>query len=159
MINNKYHSNYKGGEFMKSNTATFIGHRNCYGLDVDKLKIEIESLIKRGVTEFLSGGMGEFDRISARIVYDLKKKYPYIKNNLVIPYLNFKVFNEDLFDELILPEAIELMPPKLTIFFRNHDMVDNSQYAICFVKHNTGGAASTYKYALRKDLEVINLAI
>ena len=103
--------------------------------------------------------MGEFDRISARVVHDLKKKYPYIKNNLVIPYLNFKVFNEDLFDELILPEAIELMPPKLTIFFRNHDMVDNSQYAICFVKHNTGGAASTYKYALRKDLEVINLAI
>lgn len=143
---------------MKRKTAIFIGHDNCFGLDVEKLKNTIELLIKNGVTEFISGGMGGFDRTSARAVFDLKAKYPHIKNNIMIPYLNYKIFNEDLFDEIILPEGIEILPPKLTIVFRNHEMVDNAQYAVCFVNHSTGGAASTYRYAVRKDLEIINLA-
>ena len=143
---------------MKNNTAIFIGHRDCFGLDVERLKSTVESLIAKGITEFISGGMGEFDRISARVVFDLKQKYPHIKNNLMIPYFDFKIFNKELFDEIILPEGIEFLPAKLKIVYRNHEMVDNSQYAVCFVNHQTGGAASTYRYAVRNDLEIINLA-
>ena len=143
---------------MKRKTAVFIGHNDCYGLDVDELRNTVESLIKKGVNKFISGGMGGFDRISARVVFDLKKKYPRIKNYLAIPYLNFKIFNEELFDEIILPEGIEFMPYKITIPFRNHYMVDNAKYAVCFVKYRTGGAAATYRYASRQELKIINLA-
>lgn len=44
-------------------TATFIGHNECFGLSAEKLKNTIRELIKKGVTDFLSGGQGGFDRL------------------------------------------------------------------------------------------------
>ena len=37
-------------------------------------------------------------------------------------------------------------------------MVDNSNYAICFVNHDWVGAAKTYDQAIKKNLKIINLA-
>ena len=54
-------------------TATFIGHNECFGLSAEKLKNTIRELIKKGVTDFLSGGQGGFDRLCGRCVYDSKK--------------------------------------------------------------------------------------
>lgn len=54
-------------------TATFIGHNECYGLSEDKLKEAIRGLIENGVTDFLSGGQGGFDRLCGHCVYELKK--------------------------------------------------------------------------------------
>ena len=75
---------------MKENTATFIGHRQCTGLDTEKLRNEIEGLVQKGVCNFLNGGMGSFDWTCARIVHDMKGKYPQIRSYLVIPYLSFQ---------------------------------------------------------------------
>lgn len=61
-------------------TATFIGHNECFGLSAEKLKNTIRELIKKGVTDFLSGGQGGFDRLCGRCVYELKKEYPHINN-------------------------------------------------------------------------------
>lgn len=61
-------------------TATFIGHNECYGLSEDKLKEAIRELIENGVTDFLSGGQGGFDRMCVHCVYELKKEYPHINN-------------------------------------------------------------------------------
>ena len=80
-------------------TATFIGHGECWGVDKEKVRAAAEELIQKGVETFLSGGMGGFDWLGARVVYELKEKYPHIKNILVIPYLTFNVRNKDLFDE------------------------------------------------------------
>ena len=55
-------------------TATFIGHNECFGLSAEKLKNTIRELIKKGVTDFLSGGQGGFDRLCGRCVYELKKE-------------------------------------------------------------------------------------
>ena len=57
-------------------TATFIGHNECFGLSAEKLKNTIRELIKKGVTDFLSGGQGGFDRLCGRCVYELKKEFP-----------------------------------------------------------------------------------
>ena len=51
-------------------TATFIGHNECYGLSEDKLKEAIRELIENGVTDFLSGGQGGFDRMCGHCVYE-----------------------------------------------------------------------------------------
>lgn len=67
-------------------TATFIGHNECFGLSAEKLKNAIRELIEKGVTDFLSGGQGGFDRLCGRCVYELKKEYPHINNYLIIPY-------------------------------------------------------------------------
>lgn len=60
----------------KENTAVFIGHNECYGVTSEQIKGAIVSLIDKGVTDFLSGGQGGFDRLCGRCVYEVKKQYP-----------------------------------------------------------------------------------
>lgn len=72
-------------------SATFIGHSDCHDIDKMAVQKKITELINNGVDEFYNGGMGGFDWLCARLVYDLKKEYPYIKSFLVIPYL-FLIF-------------------------------------------------------------------
>lgn len=56
---------------MRDKTATFIGHKDCYGVQEEVVRSYIIELIESGVTEFLCGGMGSFDWMCARIVYRL----------------------------------------------------------------------------------------
>lgn len=142
---------------MKETTAVFIGHSHCYTLDTADLEATIISLIKNGVTTFLSGGMGEFDRKCAGIVHRLKPRYPHIISCIVIPYLDYKIFNKELFDCSEFPEGLETVPYRAKIIRRNSCMVDMAQSAVCFVTHGYGGAAQTYAYAKRKKLSIINI--
>lgn len=146
-------------------TATFIGHSDCKDIDVGVLRKEIINLIELGVTEFLNGGMGGFDWLCARTVNGLKKTYPQIQNNLVIPYLTAKILKEDeainrqMFDCIVYPEGFEKYHFKAAITARNKYLVDNSSYAICYVTTDSfkSGALETYKRAVKKGLTVINL--
>jgi len=117
---------------------------------------EIKDPDERAYT-FLSGGMGSFDWLCARAVYDLKNEYPKIKNYLVIPYLTFNVLNRDIFDEIIYPDGFEKYHFKAAIPKRNKYLIDNSAYAICYVTHGWGGAAQTYKYAQKQNISIINI--
>ena len=137
-------------------TATFIGHGECRGVDKEKVRAAAEELIQKGVETFLSGGMGGFDWLGARVVYELKEKYPHIKNILVIPYLTFNVRNKDLFDEILYPDGFEKYHFKAAIPKRNRFLVDNSKYAICYVTHGWGGAAQTYEYAKKHGLNIVD---
>ncbi len=141
----------------KEKTATFIGHSQCYNLDKLMLKEKIEILIKNGIETFLSGGMGEFDRIAAHEVHRLKKQYPHIKNKLVIAYLNAKIDDKEIYDEIIFPEGQEFCHYKAAIPKRNRYMVESSAYAICHVTHSWGGAAKTYALAKKSSLKIIDI--
>lgn len=98
-----------------------------------------------------------FDRLSAKTVFEMKCKYPYIKNELVIPYLDYLNYNSSIFDEVIYPD-LENYYFKKAIIMRNQYLVEHSQYAICYVKYSYGGAIQTYQYAKRKGLYLFNLA-
>lgn len=141
----------------RETTATFIRHKECYGINSEDVRAEIIKLIEAGVTEFMSGGMGSFDWMCARIIYDLKKAYPQINNYLVIPYLTFTIAEEKYFDSIVYPEGFEKYHFKAAIPARNKYLVDNSAYALCYVTHGWGGAAQTYARAVKKGLTVINL--
>lgn len=140
----------------KEKTATFIGHSECYKVADERIKQEIIKLIDLGVINFISGGQGNFDRKCAYIVHKLKKSYPDIRNILVIPYLTFK-YDKDLFDEIIYPEGFEYKHFKSAIPARNKYLVDNSNYAICYISYNFGGAFKTYNIAIKNKLNIINL--
>ena len=129
----------------KEQTATFIGHKECYGVQAEEVRREIEKIIALGVTGFLNG------------VYDLKKSYPQIRNYLVIPYLTFNTAEPKYFDAIIYPEGFERYHFKAAIPARNRYLVDNSAYAICYVTHDWGGAAKTLQRATKKGLTIINL--
>lgn len=142
---------------MKEQTALFIGHGECYGVKREDVSAAVRELIEKGVTDFLCGGMGDFDWIAARAVYELKSEYPHVSVNLVIPYLTFNIRNKELFDAIIYPEGFEKYHFKAAILQRNRYMVKESAYALCYVTHGWGGAAKTFEYAKKQGLHIVNL--
>ena len=141
----------------RNTTATFIGHSKCSGINPQEVRGEIIKLIECGVCEFLCGGMGQFDKMCAGLVAELKGTYRDIHSYLVIPYLTFRVNNDKLYDSIIYPEGFERYHFKAAIPARNRYLVDNSIYAVCYVTHEWGGAARTFARAKKKGLTVINL--
>ena len=143
----------------KNKTAVFIGHRNCQ-IPVDKVIPFIEKEILSGIDTFLSGGQGAFDEICADAVYQLKKKYPKIKNILVVPYHNFRIFDETLFDDIINSDtsnSISYTGFTTAIPKRNRYMIKNASTAICYVRYISGGAYVTLDLAKKNNLKIINI--
>ena len=143
----------------KERTAVFIGHSNC-PLSAKAVIPYIEQVILNGVDTFLNGGQGSFDCVCARAVHQLKAKYPKIKIVLVIPYHNFRIPDETLFDYIInsnTSNSESYMGYKTAIPKRNRYMVENSSAAICYVNHISGGAYKTYQLAEKKKLRIINI--
>ncbi len=141
----------------RETTATFIGHRDIYGLDRALIRSKIIEFIECGVTDFLCGGMGAFDSACASVVSEIKAEYPRVKCHLVIPYLTFKICDKEKYDSVIYPDGFEKYHFKAAIPARNRWLVDNSAYALCFVTHGWGGAAVTFARAEKKELHIINL--
>lgn len=129
-------------------TATFIGHRDLLSLNFSQIKNCIQALIKDyGFERFLSGGMGIFDEMCARAVWELKQLYPHVQNHLVIPYLSFAIQNRFYYDEIIYPAELEGLFFKKSILLRNKYLVDHADAAVCYIDHSWGGAYKTYLYA------------
>ena len=148
---------------MKTKTCCFVGHSKIYDKEgiKEKLKKEIANLIENyGVTEFYSGGKGDFDWLCARCVNEMRNDYPFIKSYLILAYMPKK--NDDytnslleIFDGTIYPD-IEKTPLRYAILKRNQWMVDNSDFLISYIEHEFGGAYKTLEYARRKKHIIIN---
>ena len=142
---------------MKS--CAFFGHRE-YGYEAhrDFIKSSIVDLIENyGVTQFYSGGRGAFDNLCARLVYELKAKYPFLKNTLVLSYLPTKK------DEYGLPELYDdsvyflekRVPPRFAIVKTNEEMVRRAEFILSGVVWSWGGAYEACQYAQRQGKKVI----
>lgn len=143
----------------KEKTALFIGNRDCYQVKEADIEQAIITAIENGIEIFLNGGQGNFDKTCAVIVHRLKKRYPHIKSILVIPYRDFRIFNDNLFDEIIYPfeaHTFSYYTYKSGSPKRNRWAVDHTSVAICFV-YRAGGAEKTLKYAKKQKLRIIDL--
>lgn len=138
--------------------VTFCGHGDKTYPDEIRKKLNgtIEELILQGADEFLLGGYGKFDQMASTAVKSLKKKYPYIKSVLVVPYIN-RSFDNELYDYSEYP-PLESTPKRFAILKRNEYMVNRSDIVIAYISHKWGGAAKTFDYELRKKKKMINLA-
>ena len=139
--------------------VTFCGHRHIYHEKEiqNKLFVYVEELIKRGATDFMLGGYGEFDFLAASVVKELSGKYSYIKSILVIPYLN-REYNMDLYNYSIYP-PIESVPLKFAITKRNQWMVDKSDVVVSYVINSQGGSYKTLEYAIKKEKQIIEITL
>lgn len=145
-------------------TCIFCGHSRLYGqFDIVKGKCLtiVEELIVSGVVDcFLIGNYGDFDSIAVSVCLSLKKKYPQISVNLVLPYYRPHLNEYDKkryarFDSVITPE-LEETPHRYRIIKANEYMVDQADTVVVYVKYD-GGAAKTLAYAQRRKKQIINL--
>ena len=135
--------------------VTFCGHKEVYDAEAVEhwLRQVCSDLIAQGADEFLCGGYGRFDYLSATVLRDLKQQHPTIRLILVLPYLNSTILT-DGYDETIYP-PLESVPKKFAISRRNEWMVLESDIIVAYVLRDFGGAEKTLQYARRKKKKIV----
>ena len=143
----------------------FIGHRDSPESLLAHLTILLERLIvEENVGHFYVGQYGNFDRMAALAVKQLKKQYPYITLNLVIPYhpAERPISAPPGFDGTYYPWEDEKIPKRLAIIKTNQHMVDTCDYLITYAFHFHGGTGQIVEYARKREskglIQITNLA-
>lgn len=150
-------------------TVCFTGHRVIpteLAVNIPSaLKKLLEQLIIRGAVSFRAGGAMGFDTICALCVLELKEKYPHIKLDLILPCKN----QTNGWDEasvraynyiLERADSVRYISEKYRsgcMHDRNRALVDGSDVCVAFLMRTSGGSAYTYTYAIKSDIEVVNL--
>lgn len=130
--------------------CTLIGHRDYNGSASDILEV-INNLIKEGVTEFLSGGMGNFDKSCEKIVKLLGGTLIFVPYNSKQIKPNDKIW----YNSIICPFGNKSYS-KFDISKRNRYLVDNCDICLCWV-YKSGGTKHTLDYAIKNNKTIINL--
>lgn len=147
-----------------SHKVCFIGHRQFLPPWLaEQLKRTVEETIKNGCQYFTMGTHGDFDRLALAVCRQLKSQYPTLKIEVILtnpppPTDSIMQPNQDI--ETIMYE-IETLHPKQRIWFSNQKMVENCDTLICYADNNwhlTSGTHKVVKYALKRGLQIINLA-
>lgn len=147
------------------NTCCFIGHSTITEDISQSLAATIERyIVEYKVTDFLVGNYGAFDRKAAAAIKAAKSRHPGIHLYLMLPYRpeqGRRLPNREGYDDFIYPE-MEDVPLRVAIPRLNRIMVNESNFAIVYVRYSVGGAASTLEYARRKErkgqMHIENLA-
>lgn len=150
---------------MKDKTCCFIGHSEIWGERewvAQALAAAVERHIAQcGVTEFLVGNYGAFDRMAAAAVKAAKAKHPDIHLYLMLPYRPERgrpLPDMEGYDNAVYPLEMEGVPLKLAIPRLNRLMVQDADYAIVYILHAWGGAATTLEYAqVRQRKGLLNI--
>lgn len=141
----------------------FIGHWEASPEILPALRDIVEQyIVEYGVTEFIVGHYGGFDRIAAKAVIAAKKQHPEITLSMLIPYhpAERPVELPSGFDNTFYPPGIEKVPRRLAIVWANRYMVDHAGYLIAYAWHPASNARNLLEYAKRrerKNLLVITL--
>ena len=144
--------------------CTFFGHRYAPLTEAEKEKLTAsitDLIVNHDVTEFWVGAKGDFDSLCSSTIQQLKKEFPNIKLALVLSYVptnkeDYK-WKERYYDDIFLPDGVEEGPQRFAITRRNRWMALNTDYMICYVNRDYGGAYAAMKVALAHKKEVINI--
>ena len=152
----------------KECTCCFFGHRKIDFTDelINRLKDIIEDLIiDKKIDTFLFGSKSAFDELCLKIVTELKNKYSYIKRIYVraeFPYIDekYESYLMTKYDETYYPERL-LNAGRAVYVERNYEMVDNSNYCVCYYdeaykpSNRNSGTKIAYDYAVKKGVKMI----
>ena len=138
----------------------FIGHRETTEEILPCLIQAVEYHITAyGVTEFIVGAYGGFDRIAAKAVLAAKKQHPEIILSMLIAYhpSERSVKLPCGFDNTFYPPHMEKTPRRVAITRANHYMVDHVDYLIAYAWHPASNARELVAYASKRGVQVTNL--
>ena len=109
--------------------------------------------------------MGDFDRMGAAAVRQLKTAYPEKRIDLilVLPYQTRQLqYDRDYlytqYDDIIIPVELLSIHPKAAILKRNYWMIDHSDILLSYISHNWGGAYKSKQYAQKKNISIIEFS-
>lgn len=147
----------------------FTGHRNIKPEHMLKLPSlldgELEKLIVLGVDTFRAGGAIGFDTLAALKVLEKKRKYSFLKLDLILPCRDqTKSWGErdKMIYDYIASQADDLTYvtdrySSTCMHERNRRLVDGSDFCLAYLARRSGGTAYTCSYAQSRSVEVINL--
>lgn len=151
-------------------TVCFTGHRQISNADYPQLEEAlhraVEDQIKNGATHFRTGGALGFDTLAALCVLSLRKRYPEIRLELILPYPDQPVGwreNDALLYRQILSQADSHRYIAQAYYHgllqqRNRALVEDADVCIAYLcNSHGGGTAYTAALALKKGLEFLNL--
>ena len=132
----------------------FIGHREASSEILPTLREVIEQhIVEYGVTEFIVGHYGGFDRMAARAVIAAKEQHPEIALSMLISYHLSERCVElpSGFDNTFYPPGMEKVPRRVAIVRANRYMVDHVDYLIAYVWHPASNARNLLEYAQKHE--------
>lgn len=128
----------------------FIGHRDAPEAIYPQLLAEVERhIVELGVTEFIVGHYGGFDRLAAKAVIAAKRRHSNISLLLLLPYhpAEQPIEIPAGFDNTYYPPDMEKVPRRLAIVQANRYVVDHVDYLIAYAWHPASNAQKLVKYA------------
>ena len=144
----------------------FIGHREASSEVLPALREAVERhIVDYGVTEFIVGNYGGFDRMAAKAVIEAKTQHPQITLTLLIPYhpAEHPIDLPPGFDNSFYPPDMEKVPRRFAISKANRYMVDHTDYLIAYAWHPASNARNLVEYAQKKSVKsrntVTNIAL
>lgn len=155
---------------MNEKTCCFTGHRKLPSDRIEsiavRLNVEIERLIKRGVTIYYSGGALGFDQMAASIIIQKREEGQNVKLIFTLPHKKQEELwsaKQKILYKNLLAKADDIIYVSDTydkdcMKRRNYYMIRHSDFCICALLHDKSGTFQTVKFAEKMKLEIINIA-
>lgn len=148
---------------MKS--CVFFGHQklNVWQYREKLLEILKDLIENKGVTQFYSGFRGDFDVYCSFLVYELKDKYPQIKNTMALSYVPKESANSTSAFDLprCFDDSVYLLerkvPKRLAIIETNKSLVDIVDFVVTGVMTHFGGAYMACEYACKRRKPILSV--
>ena len=143
-------------------TCFFIGHRDAPESIYERLLSVVERHISEyGVTDFVVGRYGSFDRLAARAVMEAKQHHPDVTLTLLMPY--YRTDAEPLpdgFDGSLFPDGLETVPKRAVILRANLYMIHHCDYLIAYDAGHIGNTRKLVADARKiESLHIENIAL
>lgn len=146
-------------------TCFFVGHRDSPA----ELKAILEKVVERhvseyGVTEFVVGGYGNFDRMAAEAVKTVKTRHLSVRLTRLLPYhpADRPVKLPSWFDGTFYPPGMEKVPKRVAIVRANQIMIKNRDFLIAYNRERIGNTRELMclarNRAAKGQLQIENLA-
>ena len=152
----------------KQTTCCFTGHRTLYKPE-SEITAELDKIVRemyaRGFRRFCCGGAVGFDTLAEKAVLSLRDEHPDVRLVLILPCheqtKKWKARDVAVYEEMLeLADEIIYTSEHFTPFcmhVRNRRLVDESSVCIAYLVTDSGGTASTVKYARQQGIEIIDL--
>ncbi len=139
---------------MDAKSCFFIGHQEASEEIYPALYAAVEQhIVEYGVTEFIVGHYGGFDRLAASAVKEARHFYPEVKLTLLLPYhpAERPISTPDGFHNTFYPPGMERVPRKAAIVRANRYVVDHADYLIAYIRHPASNSWELVEYAKRRE--------